>query len=51
MLDILLCYGRNWYIQGRIYSCGVPGEIKIWRPLSVTTYLGYDNFFVTSYGN
>jgi hypothetical protein len=42
---------NNIYIflsQGRIYSCG---EIKMWRPLSIKTNLGYDNyiFFLTSY--
>jgi hypothetical protein len=27
--------------QGQIYSCGGPGAIKMWRPLSVTTNLDY----------
>jgi hypothetical protein len=29
---------------GRIYDCGGPGAIKMWRPLLVTTYLTYDSF-------
>jgi hypothetical protein len=29
------------HIQGRIYSCGGPGAIEMWRPLSVTANLGY----------
>jgi hypothetical protein len=30
-------------LQGRIYSFWGSGEIKIWRPLSVTTNVGYDS--------
>jgi hypothetical protein len=34
-------------LQGRIYSFGCPGEIKMWRPLSATTNFGYDiSFFL-----
>jgi hypothetical protein len=29
------------YNQGRIYSCGGPGVIEMWRRLSVITNLGY----------
>jgi hypothetical protein len=29
---------------GQIYCCGGPGAIKMWRPLSITTNLGYGTF-------
>jgi hypothetical protein len=32
--------------QGRICSYGGLGAINMWTPLSVTTNLGYDNYFV-----
>jgi hypothetical protein len=33
-------------IQGRIYICGGPGAIKMWRSLSVKTNLGYGTYFI-----
>jgi hypothetical protein len=32
--------------QGRVYSCGGPEVIKIFRSLSVTTNLGNDSHFL-----
>jgi hypothetical protein len=44
--------GQSW-----IYICGGfrevklqgPRKIKLWKPLTVTSYLGYNNFFFNSY--
>jgi hypothetical protein len=35
-----------WKKNGQIYSCGGPGAINTWRPLSVTPNLGSDNHFI-----
>jgi hypothetical protein len=46
--------GHSGKSQGRIYSCGSPGEIKMWRPLLVTTNVGCDKYFLfvfISYNN
>jgi hypothetical protein len=41
------CMTRNLMTYGkcRIFSFGDPGANKIWRPLSVTTNLEYENLF------
>jgi hypothetical protein len=36
----------NIYMQGQIYICEGPRVVKMWRPLSVATNLGYDIFFL-----
>jgi hypothetical protein len=38
--SVACCY------QGRIYICGIPGRVKMWRPLSRTVKLCHDSHFL-----
>jgi hypothetical protein len=57
---LVLCVRRNagkqgsvtCCYQGQIYSCGIPGTIKIWWPLSLAVNLGHESsFFVLIFNN
>jgi hypothetical protein len=39
----------KYLYEGRIYNCCGPEAIKIWWPLSVTTDLEFENYFIFFY--